>query len=137
MKKSIYNKIIFVILLCAFILLCVYIINFKDNKQTYAKISIKEKIWNETGNSKESTKEYEIKKGDVIELNDNWSDKITFKVLKITKNSITIKTSEAMSLNKINLRSKETRFKLNKNELSELYTLTTDAGASYDIVFIE
>lgn len=145
MKKSIYN-IILVIVLCILVLVGTLVVFRQDDKKNgiskestkkYVKISIREKTWSEGGVSKERTKQYEIKKNDVIKVNINWSDEITFKVLNIANDSITIETSEAMSLNNINLTSKETKFKINKSESSTLHTLTMDAGASYKIVFIE
>lgn len=141
MKKSIYN-IILVIVLCILILIGTLLVFLQDDKQSgssknYVKISIRENTWNQDGSSKKDEKEYKIKKNDVIKVNVNWSNEITFKVLNISKNSITIETSEAMSLNSINLRSKETKFKINKKGASTLHTLTMDAGASYKITFID
>lgn len=60
---------------------------------------------------------------------------VTFTISKISSSSITIKTSEAMSVGDIDFDSEETKFKIAKEDSMELHTLTMDAGSVYKIYY--
>lgn len=74
-----------------------------------------------------------IKLDDEIKVNGGLGDEITFKIIKVNKDSITIKTSEKISENKIDLLSIEDEFVIIKGKETKLNRLLTDMGVSYTI----
>lgn len=104
------------------------------NRSINYKITIIEKIWGESGeqyHNKELT--LNIKLNDEIKVDGGLGDEITFKVIKVDKNSITIKTSEEMSQKIVNLLSTETEFIIKMDEETKLNRLVTDMGISYTL----
>lgn len=103
-------------------------------RRTY-KITIIEKFWNESGEQYHNKElNYNIKLNDEIKVNGGLGDELTFKVIKISKDSITIKTSEKMSQKIVNLLSQDTKFTIKKGEETKLNRLVTDMGISYTII---
>lgn len=105
------------------------------NRSINYKITIIEKFWGESGeryHNKELT--LNIKLNDEIKVNGGLGDEITFKVIKVDNNSITIKTSEEMSQNIVNLLSNENEFIIKTGEETKLNRLVTDMGISYTII---
>ena len=76
---------------------------------------------------------FNIKLDDEIKVNGGLGDEITFKIIKVNKNSITIKTSEKMSENITNLLSDEDELVIRKSEETKLNRLLTDMAVSYTI----
>lgn len=102
--------------------------------RTY-KITIIEKFWSESGEQYHNKElNYNIKLNDEIKVNGGLGDELTFKVIKISKDSITIKTSEKMSQKIVNLLSQDTKFTIKKGEETKLNRLVTDMGISYTII---
>lgn len=105
------------------------------NKNLTYNITIIEKFWAESGEQYHNKElKYNIKLNDEIKVNGGLGDEITFKVIKVDKNSITIKTSEEMSQKIVNLLSTETEFIIKMDEETKLNRLVTDMGISYTIV---
>ncbi len=104
------------------------------NKSITYNITITEKIWNESGEQVHNKElKFNIKLDDEIKVNGGLGDEITFKIIKVNKNSITIKTSEKMSENITNLLSDEDEFVIRKSEETKLNRLLTDMAVSYTI----
>lgn len=104
------------------------------NKSITYNITITEKIWNESGEQVHNKDlKFNIKLDDEIKVNGGLGDEITFKIIKVNKNSITIKTSEKMSENITNLLSDEDEFVIRKSEETKLNRLLTDMAVSYTI----
>lgn len=104
------------------------------NKSITYNITITEKIWNESGEQVHNKElKFNIKLDDEIKANGGLGDEITFKIIKVNKNSITIKTSEKMSENITNLLSDEDEFVIRKSEETKLNRLLTDMAVSYTI----
>lgn len=104
------------------------------NRSINYKITIIEKFWDESGeqyHNKELT--LNINLNDEIKVDGGLGDEITFKVIKVDKNSITIKTSEEMSQKIVNLLSIETEFIIKMDEETKLNRLVTDMGISYTL----
>ena len=104
------------------------------NKSITYNITITEKIWNESGEQVHNKElKFNIKLDDEIKVNGGLGDEITCKIIKVNKNSITIKTSEKMSENITNLLSDEDEFVIRKSEETKLNRLLTDMAVSYTI----
>ena len=104
------------------------------NKNLTYNITIIEKFWNESGKQYHNKElKYNIKLNDEIKVNGGLGDEIIFKVIKVDKNSITIKTSEEMSQKIVNLLSIETEFIIKMDEETKLNRLVTDMGISYTL----
>lgn len=137
-KQKIYIIIGFIIVLCIVCLVSIFVGLSQKGGNDKVNITITETTWNQHGNSNENTKQFEAKKNDIIKINSSWNEEITFKIIDIKNKSVTIKTSQVMSLrydenNGINLKSKETKFIINKDSQIILETPTMDVGASYKI----
>lgn len=137
-KQKIYIIIGFIIVLCIICLVSVFVGLSQKGGNDKVNITITETTWNQNSNSNENTKKFEAKKNDIIKINSSWNQEITFEIIDIKNKSITIKTSQVMSLrydenSGINLKSKETKFIINKNNQVILDTPTMDVGASYKI----
>ena len=104
------------------------------NKSITYNITIIEKFWNESGEQNHNKElKLNIKLDDEIKVNGGLGDEITFKIIKVNKDSITIKTSEKISENKIDLLSIEDEFVIIKGKETKLNRLLTDMGVSYTI----
>lgn len=104
------------------------------NKNLTYNITIIEKFWNESGKQYHNKElKYNIKLNDEIKVNGGLGDEIIFKVIKVDKNSITIKTSEEMSQKIVNLLSTETEFIIKIDDETKLNRLVTDMGISYTL----
>ena len=104
------------------------------NKNLTYNITIIEKFWNESGKQYHNKElKYNIKLNDEIKVNGGLGDEIIFKLIKVDKNSITIKTSEEMSQKIVNLLSIETEFIIKMDEETKLNRLVTDMGISYTL----
>lgn len=90
---------------------------FDEDKEPYHKKEIKAKI----------------KLNDQIKVNGGLKDELTFKIKKVSNNSITMKTSEKMSQIKIDLLSIDDEFIIKKNEETIINRLVMDQGISYTI----
>ena len=127
MKKILY--LIIVVFLITFVVGC------GTSKEYNYKLLLKESSWsgwvNDGGiDSKIVTNEF-----DVV-LNKEYSainSDLTFKVIKINKDSIVIKTNQALSDNEegIDLKSDKTEFKIYLDKETKLETPTMDAGDIY------
>lgn len=104
------------------------------NKNLTYNITIIEKFWNESGEQYHNKElNYNIKLNDEIKVNGGLGDEIFFKVIKVDKNSITIKTSEYLSQKIVNLLSTETEFIIKMDKEIKLNRLVTDMGISYTL----
>lgn len=103
------------------------------NKNLTYNITIIEKFWNASGEQYHN-KELKIKTklNDEIKVNGVSKD-VTFKITKVNKDSITIKTSEEMSQKIVNLLSTETEFIIKIDDETKLNRLVTDMGISYTL----
>lgn len=105
------------------------------NKNMTYNITIIEKFWGESGEQYHNKElKYNIKLNDEIKVNGGLGDEITFKIIKVNKDHITIKTSEEMSQIVVNLLSTETEFIIKMGEETKLNRLVTDMGISYTII---
>lgn len=105
------------------------------NKNSVYNITIIEKFWRENGeqyHNKEITQN--IKLNDEIKVNNGVGDELTFKVIKVNKDSITIKTSEEMSCKTADLLVQDDEFIIKKDEEAKLNRLLTGIGVSYTII---
>lgn len=99
------------------------------------KITITEKFWNEYGEQYHNkTSSMSIKLNDEIKVDGALGDELIFKVIRVNKNSITLKTSEKMSREIVNLLSQDDEFIIKKDEEIKLNRLVTDMGISYTII---
>lgn len=97
-------------------------------------MTITEKFWNEFGEQYHNKElKYTIKLNDEIKVNGGLGDEITFKIIKVNKDFITIRTSEEMSQTIVNLLSQEDKFIIKTGEETKLNRLVTDMGISYTI----
>lgn len=103
-------------------------------------ISVTEEVWSDGGASTATTDTFEVTKGDRVDFDGKFNTpngNFGFELIKVSEESITIRTDEAMSLKTeeggINLNSEETEFTMEKGEEIILNTLTMDAGAAYTI----
>lgn len=104
------------------------------NRSINYKITIIEKFWGESGEQYHNKElKYNIKLNDEIKVDGGLGDEIIFKVIKVDKNSITIKTNEYLSQKIVNLLSTETEFIIKMDEETKLNRLVTDMGISYTI----
>lgn len=104
------------------------------NRSINYKITIIEKFWGESGEQYHNKElKYNIKLNDEIKVDGGLGDEIIFKVIKVDKNSITIKTSEYLSQKIVNLLSTETEFIIKMDEETKLNRLVTDMGISYTL----
>lgn len=105
------------------------------NKSMTYNITIIEKFWGESGEQYHNKElKYNIKLNDEIKVNGGLGDEITFKIIKVNKDHITIKTSEKMSQIVVNLLSQEDEFIIKNGEETKLNRLVTDMGISYTII---
>lgn len=105
------------------------------NRNMNYKITITEKFWGEDGvqyHNKEIT--LNIKLNDEIKVNNGVGGELTFEVIKVNKDYITIKTSEEMSCKTVDLLSQDDEFIIKKNEETKLNRLVTDVGFSYTLL---
>ena len=107
---------------------------YKKNKNRIYHITITEKFWDQYGKQyhNEELKE-KIKFNDQIKVNGGLGDELTFRVIKVNNDSITIKTSEKMSQIKIDLLSTDDEFVIKKGEETVINRLVMDGGVSYTI----
>lgn len=104
------------------------------NKNIVYNITIVEKFWDESGQQYHNKElKYNIKLNDEIKVNGGLGDEITFKIIEVNKDHITIKTSEEMSQIIVNLLSIETEFIIKIDEETKLNRLVTDMGISYTL----
>lgn len=103
------------------------------NKNLTYNITIIEKFWNASGEQYHN-KELKIKTklNDEIKVNGVSKD-VTFKITKVNKDSITIKTSEEMSQIKNDVLLMEDEFVIKINEETVLNRMLTGGGVSYTI----
>lgn len=128
-KRVVISSIVLIIFVAGFIF---FSICSKSSKPDFV-LNITESCF-----GKEITKKFNIDEHELIEFDGNWTEEITFEVIKIRKHSITIRTNTVMSLRDgenggINLRAKEMEFVVEKNKIIILDTPTMDANASYRI----
>ena len=105
-------------------------------------ISVTEDTWADGGASTSITDTFEVEKGERVDFDDKFNTpngNFGFELIKVSEESITIRTNEAMSLRTeeggINLNSEENEFTIEKGEEIILNTLTMDAGAAYTIEY--
>ncbi len=96
-------------------------------------------MWNETGTYEDNVRTFQGTQDDMIDL-EGFYGKITFKIIDVKKDSITLETNQAMSLRsgengRIDLTTQDTKFIVQKNHFIILDTPTTDSGFSYKIEF--
>lgn len=131
MKK----KIIIISVILAILVLGSIIGLYLYNKNITYNITITEKFWNVSGEQYHNKElKFNIKLNDEIKVNGGLNDEITFKIIEVNKDHITIKTSEEMSEKKIDLLSIEDEFIIRKGEEAKLNRLLTDMGVSYTII---
>jgi len=131
MKKKI---IFFSVILVVLVLVSITGLYFYNKNSVY-NITIIEKFWRENGeqyHNKEITQN--IKLNDEIKVNNGEGDELTFKVIKVNKDSITIKTSEEMSCKTADLLVQDDKFIIKKDEETKLNRLLTGIGVSYTII---
>lgn len=105
------------------------------NRNINYKISIIEKFWGEYGEQYHNKEIIlNIKLNDEIKVNNGVGGELTFKVIKVNKDSITIKTSEEMSCKTADLLTLDDEFIIKKDEETKLNRLLTDIGISYTII---
>lgn len=122
------------LLLCIILTAC--------GKTTPVTISVTEKTWSDGGSSTSTTDTFDVTKGDRVDFDGEFdipNGSFSFKLIKVSEESITIRTDEPMSLRTegggINLNSEETEFTIEQGESIRLDTLTMDAGAGYTIEY--
>ncbi len=104
------------------------------NKNLTYNITIIEKFWNVSGEQYHNKElKFNIKLNDEIKVNVGSNEEISFKIIEVNKDHITIKTSEKMSEKKVDLLSIEDEFVIKKGEKTKLNRLVTDMGISYTI----
>jgi len=123
-------------MLCGLVLVIVSITGlYLYNKNIAYNITIVEKFWDEYGeqyhNKELKTK---IKLNDEVKVNGGLGDEITFKIIKVINDSITIKTSEEMSQMKENSLFQGDEFVIKKNEETKINRLLYGKGVSYTII---
>lgn len=128
-KKLIIGSAIGIVVLIVIIVTIVLNIYVKNNELYHLVIT--EKNWTAIDKYTVDVKELDVKKKDVADLSINWSDKITFEVIDIEDNSITIKTST--ELKSKGMEDAQTEFTITKGTTTKLNTLSTDVGASFQI----
>lgn len=111
----------------------------KTNKKDNAKITISEIVWwpndeEQKMEREESSKEYEVKKGDTITINTNWHEDITLEIMQIKDDYIEVKTNEKLS-DEGSVHEGKNKFRIEKSKKITLNTLTMDAGANYEIYY--
>ncbi len=129
MKK----KIIIISVILAIIVLGSITGLYLYNKNIVYNIIITEKFWDGYGEQYHN-KELKIKTklNDEIKVNGVSKD-VTFKITKVNKDSITIKTSEEMSQIKNDVLLMEDEFVIKINEETVLNRMLTGGGVSYTI----
>ena len=105
-------------------------------------ISVTEDVWADGGSSTSTTDTFGVAKGDRVNFDGKFNTpngNFSFELIKVSEESITIRTDEPMSLRTeeggINLNSEETEFTIEKGDAIRLDTLTMDAGAGYTIEY--
>ena len=132
------KKIIGIIIIVVLLILGGILYFSKTSEKDNAKITILETVWWENDDEQkmekeEISKDYDVKKGDTINININyWDDDLTLEIISIKDNYIEVKSSEELSDTGGVLEGK-TKFKIEKGKKTTLNTLTLDAGAIYEI----
>ncbi len=124
-----------IISILSIIIILVSIIGlYLHSKNKIHNITIIENFYDEYG-QKFHNKDLKlnIKLNNQIKVNGGLGDELTFKVIKVSNNSITIKASENMSQMKTDLLSNNDEFIIEANEKTVLNRLVTDIGISYTI----
>lgn len=107
---------------------------YLHNKNTVCTVTVTEKFYDEYGKQYHNKElKFNVKLNDRIKVNGGLGDEITFKVIKVSNNSITVKTSENMSQMKTDLLSNNDEFVIKKNEETVLNRLIMGGGVSYTI----
>lgn len=127
---------------CMLILLVLCISLTSCGKTIPVTISVTEETWADGGSVTSTTDTFEVTKGDDVDFDGKFNTpngNFCFELIKVSEESVTIRTSEAMSLRTeeggVNLNSEETDFIIEKGEEIILDTLTMDAGAAYAIEY--
>lgn len=128
-KKLIIGIAVAVIVLIAIIVAIVSAISAKNNKLYHLVIT--EKNWTAIDQYTVDVKELDVKKKDTANLNINWSETITFEVIDIEDESITIRTNTKLKAK--GSEEEQTEFTITKGNSTKLNTLSTDVGASFQI----
>lgn len=130
MKKRI---IIISVILAILVLVSITGLYLYNKNMTY-NLTIIEKFWNVSGEQYHNEKlKFNIKLSDEIKVNGGLNDEITFKVVKVNKDSISIRTSEEMSQLKNDSLQMEDEFIIKMNEEIALNRMTMGSGVSYTI----
>lgn len=130
MKKTVTVISIISVIIVLFSVLGLYLYN----KNTVYSITVTEKFWDAYGEQYHNEELHlNIKLHDQIKVNGGLGDELTFKVIKVNKDSIAIKTSEEMSQIKNDLLLMEEEFVIRTNEETVLNRLVTGGGISYTI----
>lgn len=129
------KKAVTVISIISVIIVLVSVVGlYLHNKNTVYNITVTESFWNEYGEQYHNKElNLNIKLNDKITVNGGLGDELTFTVIKVSHNSITIKASENMSQMKTDLLSMNDEFVIRTNEETILNRLVTDMGVSYTI----
>lgn len=127
-KVKIVGAISVIIILITAIGLCLY------NKNTVYTITVTESFCDVYGNQYHNEEiKKNIKLNDTITVNGGLEDELTFKVIKISTGSVTLRSSENMSQMKNNSVLIDDEFVINTGEKTVLNRLVTDMGVSYKI----
>lgn len=104
------------------------------NKNINYKITIIENSFGEFGEQYHNKElRFNIKLNDEFKVNGGLGDELTFKVIKVNKNFITIKASEEMSQKTSDLLTLDDKFIIKNDETTILNRIVTDIGVSYTI----
>lgn len=128
------NKITIIsIILCIFVFIGIAGSYFYTKNIAY-NVTIVEKFWDAYG-AQYHNKELmtRIRLNDQIKVNGGSGDEITFKVVKVNKDSVTIQTSEEMSQVRMDSLSIGNEFIININEETVLNRFIMGSGVSYTI----
>lgn len=132
------KKIIIVIIIIFAIVSNIFLLCFCNQEESSYHLIMTECTWGEYGVSDNIVREFEVKKDDIIYSNNKGYGDLTFEIISVSSQSITIKTNKPMSSRKsendgIDLRSEETKFILKKGNTIFLTTPTMDGGANYKL----